>query len=422
MERMVLGAGRTASISLALIAIAACGGNVSVSPGSGGGGASSTTGAATGGAGATATSTNSTTSTSSTTTSGTAGAGGLPPLDCADDEGAIVSALAGHGVVAVHHGGAWTQNAYTIPYAGKVANYVDVYNRLGTFWIDPLTSPPEAHFATTYDGSSFNTYDVQSWSPEVTDPLAAVGGSMMLGSAAQDTSIAYFDADAFDWFSYGGPTPFRASSAVLVQQSWELLAVGIGPQLQLCDATSDGASWSPVHCRDDVTVATGGEIPVTRPRVVALPNGDVVVVYSTAAAARIAATVRHAGVWSAPEEIASDAIGIELAATATPGGDVIVAVVNTASQAAALRYRPGAGWSGPIPLDAGVEPARALGAAPGICGDDAWIAYGIGSPSGKIRVARVRGDKREVTTVGQLIETSAYEVAIATRRPALVGP
>ena len=396
--------GMISGLAIATItaALAACGGNVDVVTG----------GTTSGSGGSAGTGTVSTSSSSS----GAGAAGGLPPLACALDEAAIVGVSAGIGQVAVQKDGVWTEKELEVASAVHIATYEDVYGHLGVFWIDPNDGPNDAYFKVTSDGSSFDAYDVHGWAPSESGPLQPIGVYAMLGADEQgQSSIAYFDPDAFDWYPYLVPLPIVASSVVPLQETGNLLAIGLGPANQLCDAQSLGDAWDTLHCRDDVTVATGGEIPVTRPRAVVLPNGDVVVVYSSAAGSALSATTLHAGAWSAPVKVTSDAIGIEFAATATPKGDVIVGVVSTAGVVSALRYSPSAGWSAPIPVDSGALPDVPFGAAPGICGDDALLAYSVGFS--QLRVARVRGDAAEAEAVGgELVERYPSQISITTRR------
>ncbi|APR81693.1 Hypothetical protein A7982_07042 [Minicystis rosea] len=397
------------AIGMIAVALAACGGNVDVATGGATGGGANPSSSSSG--------SSSSGSSSSASSSGAGGSGGVPPLECAQGEAAIVAVSASESRVVVQKDGVWTEAPGVVPSAENLTTYQDVYGHLGVFWIDFSDGPNDTHFKTTIDGTSFDAYDVQGWAPLAEGPLQSIGIFAMLGAEVPgETSIAYFDPDAFDWSSYLDPMPIFATSVVQLATPGGLLAVGLGPQHQLCDVQETNGVWGSVHCRDDVTVATGGEVPVTRPRAVTLPNGDVVVVYYAAAGAALAATTLHEGVWSAPEKVVSDGIGIEFAITETAKGDVVVGIVSTAGALAALRYAPGAGWSAPIPIDTGAQPEGKLGAAPGICGDDALLAYAVGFS--QVRVARVRGSAAEAQSVGsELFEQTPSHVSITTRRP-----
>ena len=226
--------------------------------------------------------------------------------------------------------------------------------------------------------------------------------------------LAHFDPDALDWFSASGPAPIPLTAAVTLDASGTVLGVGIGPEDQLCDteiAWMDDGSWTAPHCRDEIKVFQH-EVPVAPPRAVVLPNGDVVVVYHEDHVT-IAATTLHAGVWSTPERVTLMEQSLDLAVTATPAGDVIVGLGTLG--VSALRYVPGVGWGELVPIETFSELAWGISAAPGICGDDAWIAYVTDEHWGEIRVARVRGGAAEASTVGASAEESLRHLSITTR-------
>lgn len=387
------------------IAVAACNGGVDVE-----------------GVGSTVTSSSATSTTSSTSSStgggmgGSGGAGGgmLPPPSCAPGEGAIVAArFYSSTLIAVDDAGTWTFDALSLPPAQSFVTYVDGYDHLGVLWVDGASTPEQTHFAVTGDGTSFDEHDVHAWPASEVGPLAAVTRDVLFGRDMTGMGIARFNEDDFDWSPYpGGPVPIEEASSAAPLSSGAILAVGRGLQGELCDVANDGAGWGSVHCRDEITVASGGEIPVTRPQAVTLPNGDVVVVYYQAAGSTLAATTLHAGVWSAPEPITSSVIGISFALTATPQGDVIAVLPSELSEVNALRYRPGTGWGKPILVAPG---GYVVGVAPGICGDDALVALGSESSEGSVGVARLRGNAVEVTYVGAIPDDRVYQISIATR-------
>jgi hypothetical protein len=81
----------------------------------------------------------------------------------------------------------------------------------------------------------------------------------------------------------------------------------------------------------------------------------------------------------------------------------------------AVRYVPGAGWGVPFPIEQMSDPVAAISAAPGICGDDAMIAYVAGSLHADVRVARVRGGAAEARTVASFTQEIPRQISICTR-------
>ncbi|HVK63966.1 MAG TPA: hypothetical protein VM694_05815 [Polyangium sp.] len=402
----IVSAGRRAIVAgVILSALAACGSEVDVeATGAGGGGSASSASSGD-------------TSVSSSSTGGSGG-GGLPAPTCAPGEAAIVAAVGWQsGKVIVHHEGKWVTPSYPMQGADRMTTYVDVYGHLGVFWTETSTDSALSHFMVTSDGASFDLRDVHGWFPLVPSPVLTVGVSLLLGNAGEGSSLAHFDPDAYDWYPYPKLAPFALTSAVRTYTEGSVLGVGLGPQNVLCDAQvfwADGGGWTEPHCRDDVKVFMGNEIPVAPPQAVVLPNDDVVVVYHETYA-RIAATRLHNGVWSAPESIKLEIQSLEPAVTATPAGDVIVALPSTSGALSALRFVPGMGWGELVAIDKAASSTLSIGAAPGICGDDALIAYAGGGIDGEVRVARLRGDTAEVSTIGSFTEQVPNNIRITTR-------
>ncbi|HVK69909.1 MAG TPA: hypothetical protein VM694_35865, partial [Polyangium sp.] len=374
-----------------------------------------------GGGGSASSASSGDTSVSSSSTGGSGGSGGsggLPAPTCAPGEAALVAAAGWQsGRVAVHHAGAWTKPAYPMQGADRMTTYVDVYGHLGVFWTETSTDSALSHFMVTSDGAKFDLYDVEGWFPLVPSPVVTVGVSLLLGNAGEGSSLAHFDPDAYDWYPYPKLAPFELTSAVRTYTEGSVLGVGLGPQNALCDAQvfwADGGGWTEPHCRDDIKVFMGNEIPVAPPQAVVLPNDDVVVVYHETYA-RIAATRLHDGVWSAPESIKLEIQSLEPAVTATPAGDVIVALPSTSGALSALRYVPGMGWGELVTIDKAASSTLPIGAAPGICGDDALIAYASEGIDPEVRVARIRGEMAEVTTVSSFTEEVPRQISIRTR-------
>ncbi|MDC0740633.1 hypothetical protein [Polyangium mundeleinium] len=397
-------AGRRAIAAGAILsALAACGSEVETeATGAGGGGSASSGG----------------TSVSSSSTGGSGGSGGLPAPTCAPGEAAIVAAVGWQsGQVIVHHEGKWTTPSYPMQGADRMTTYVDVYGHLGVFWTETSTDSALSHFMVTGDGTKFDLYDVEGWFPLVPSPVLTVGVSLLMGNAGEGSSLAHFDPDAYDWYPYPKLAPFELTSAVRTISEGSVLGVGLSNLNELCDAQvfwSDGGGWTEPHCRADVKVFMGNEIPVAPPQAVVLPNDDVVVVYHESYA-RIAATRFHDGVWSAPESISLEIQSLEPAITATPGGDVIVALPSTSGALSALRYVPGVGWGELVTIDPTASSTVSIGAAPGICGDDALIAYAGGGIDGEVRVARLRGETAEVSTIGSFTEQAPKNIRMTTR-------
>lgn len=396
-------------------ALAACGGQVDTVPAGGSGGEGGSGGSGSG------------TTSTITTTSGDAGGGGsgsIPEAVCDAVERAIVIASSdARSAVAVYNEGTWHPALENGPPAARLATFVDVYHQLGAYWIGTGDDADESHFLRTLDGSTVETYDAMGWAPLGSQPLFAAADFALVGRTAEGTVAAYFDPDAFDWYPWTPAIPFNATSGATTSEWNDPMVVGLGDAHELCDRLIVGGQWTPLHCRADVIVATGGEIPVTRPQVVALPGGDSVVVFYQAAGSTLAATryYHKEGLWTAPEAITDSAIGIEFAAAAAPSGDVVVGVISTAGAVSALRFTVASGWSKPIAIDQGAvvtgENTGSIAAAPGICGDDALIAYINGFTT--VRVARVRGQAFETHFVSEFVEEQATRVSIATRE---LGP
>ena len=384
-----------------LVILGACGGQVEFAPTSSG----TNTGGSSG--------TGSKTSTGSG--SATGGAGGIGPLACAPGEGAIViGGTKDRGSVAVLNGGAWNEGSNVVPGASQNAAYVDVYGRLSVMWIDP--DDTNAHTLATKDGSAFLEHEVAAWHPWPNGSLFSPSGPIMVGHAAQGIELAYYDSDAMDWMPWVSSS-FDASSAALASLDGSMVFVGLGPNHELCDVVLDsGIQWGPLNCHADLPVVTGGEIPLPRPQVVPLPNGDVVAVYYQPSSSLVlAATVRHAGQWSQPIATTSSAVGPSFGATVTPSGDVIVGVISDLGVVASIRFTPGVGWATPIAIGNTAFQQSRIAAAPGICGDDALIAFaGLDEVGDKIFVARVRGDSTATDVVGLVGSYEPLELSIAT--------
>ncbi len=169
--------------------------------------------------------------------------------------------------------------------------------RLGVFWIETTDDSSQSHFATTWEGTGYDLRDVHGWYPLSPYPLVTVGASLLLGSTSEGSTLAAL-GQGNDWHPVAKGAPFHLTSAVRSDEGTVAVhAVGVGPQRQLCDvgiSWVNEAEWTSPHCRDEVHVFLGNEIPVAPPRVVGLPSGDLVVVYHESYTT-IAATRLHAG-------------------------------------------------------------------------------------------------------------------------------
>ncbi|APR86489.1 Hypothetical protein A7982_11838 [Minicystis rosea] len=380
------------------ILLLACGGGVAIAP-TGTGGESST--GSTGGAG--------------TTSSSSSGTGGLPAPVCVAGEGAIVAAAGTDGLIAVDIEGAWLASSHPIPATTAVATYENVHHQLGAFWIAWDQGVATSHFVATSDGKSFDERTAQSFSPFWVEK---VGGPLLLGTTDKGSELAYFDPDAIDWFSLGDPAPLMLSAAARGGTVGTLLGVGVDPENRLCDTGifwEENGNWTDPHCRDDVKVFYGGEISTDRPHATTLPNGDVAIVFHKSFT-EIALTMLHSGVWSTPESVTLPEQNLVLAITATPANEVVVAGPTGTGAVLAVRYVPGTGWGTPLVIDEQAQDLSSISAAPGICGDDALIAYYGGGDPMEVRVARLRGSTFEVSTVASLAPGQVpANVSISTR-------
>jgi len=396
-------------IPVLLATVASCGGTVNEQAAASGAGGSSGTSppvATSGSSGAGA-----------STGTGT-GAGGddtvLGEPLCQLDEGALVMATsAASARIATQYEGRWATDGAVLPPAARVATYVDVYHQMAAFWIDPPGDGSSAHFVTTFDGSAFEARDVTGWAPLPSAPVLSPGGPFLVGAVEAGTNVAFFDPDASDWHPFVGPISFAASSAAAAAPALGTLTlVGLGDDHELCDVSVVGGTWQSVRCTPELVVATGGEIPLTRPQVVALPDGVLVAIHYSSNNT-LAATTLFEGVWTSAVGVTSEAIGVSFAAAATPKGDVIVGVVSTSGDVSALRYSSGTGWSAPISVEGGALAQQQLAAAPGVCGDDALLAYL--AEAGQVRVARVRGGAAGALSVADFADEQPDQVSIVTR-------
>ncbi|NUP04530.1 MAG: hypothetical protein HOW73_00530 [Polyangiaceae bacterium] len=342
------------------------------------------------------------------------------PLACEGGEGVLVAASSptSEGVIVVANEGAWAA-PHMLPPASQMAAYVDVYGALGIFWIGSIDDIDERRFVTTHDGRAFIERDVFGWEPSAYAPLYKAEWALV-GSEEGLTSVAYFDPDAMDWYPLVEPTMFVPSSV-----AWDSVNGGVllihGWLGELCSQMFFETQWMDSQCDTTHPVATaiGGEISLPPPRAVTLPDGSIVAIYyaPSDSSLTLAAATWQFGAWS--PAVTTPDVGFVVATTATPGGDVLVASVSTDGNLFVQRLTPGVGFDAPVLVDSGIDIYYAA-AAPGVCGDDAVLAYTRGSvEGGELRVARIRGELSETTQVASLPDQPAWAVDITTRPAAL---
>jgi hypothetical protein len=377
--------------------------------------------AATGAGGSTSSGPTTTSATSATTSSSVgSGGGGIGPLACPNGDGAIVVGSSNQqAVVAVQTKGTWSEIPSAIPGGAiETAAYINVYHQYGVLWTESVNGVDQAHFLDTNDGTSIETHDVVDWHPQSSAPLFNVGVSALVGSDAEGTSLAYYDSDAMDWTTWTS-TPFKPTSAAVSSATGAVVLVGTALGNTLCDVTLDSTiTWGPMKCHPELPVFLGNEIPVAAPQIVALAGADMVAVYHKSYL-ELTAVVLHEGQWSKPFDTTLPEQSLASAVTSTPAGDVLAAIVYTNGALGALRFSPKTGWGSSLPIDTGLPVTQRLAAAPGICGDDALIAYATGEIGGELRVARVRGDASATTTVAKLVADTSYRLSLATQRGAI---
>jgi hypothetical protein len=405
------------AVSLAAGGLVACGPEVRIDA-HGSGGSGGDTGQGGGNQGGATTTTGTTSSTGGA--GGAGGSGGLGPQDCTGNEGLLVAAASYTGGVlfAAQTDGAWSEVQHLPVQAPRMATFTDVYGAFGVFWIAGADDQHKSHFVRTKKGPDIESHDVTGWLPDAAWPLLGAGSSLLVGHTGTDANtVGGFDPDAFDWlpwYDLGGFAPASVAAGGI----GDLVAVRVNQQDELCEIEVTGGLVGPAHCHPEmpVEVVVGGEIQLAPPQVVALPNGDAVVVYfKPESGAALAAATLSGGVWSAPVTTSAAYYSVDLAATATPSGDVIVALSQEGGTQA-LRFSPKTGWGDLIAVDPMVY-GSSFTAAPGICGDDAAIAYVVTGfkEDREVRVARVRGNQAAATVVmSGLVETPNI-VSLTTR-------
>ena len=294
----------------AAFAAAACNPEVqrtSSSSGTDGGGSAATSGS---------------TSTTTTTSSGTGGTGGGPVLpipagplgapQCGPAEGMMVVTANSQStqVATTNPSGAW-QTPVTFDGAYTVAAYLtnDVFT---AFWSDGQM----AH--TAQMGPSPQVVDQTDWLPAPSSKISSVGGNYLISNTYQPHPVALLGFDHPDLFA---PIPGAENTvldSISVVPGDVITAVGQGPNQALCDMDFDGDNeWSPAHCRDDIKIYLGSEIPLPPPAAVRLQNGDLAVVFHDSEHAGLSVTYQHAGTWSPAINLDPGGLGLNFAAAAS---------------------------------------------------------------------------------------------------------
>lgn len=393
-------------IFLGALAASACGGVViEGNPSGGSGGQTSST----------STGSKSSSKGGATTTSGVGGMTPLPEPSCVFDEGLVVAASSSVASrVRVRTASGWTAEHAGAP-ATSLAATVDPY---GAFSVLSTSASGAPSFVRSTDGLSFEPHAVNGWAPlapVVAPTVFAYGGSsVLLGRTQAGASLAYFDPDAFDWYSWQTVPPgFDVTSSVALGADAAVMVVGRGLQGQLCDAEMPSASFDPIHCFN-TPAPSGGEIPVTPPKAISLPNGDAAIVFFSAAGSEISVTTRHHGVWSPMSATSSDKIGVVFDAAPVADGKIAIAVTSTSGELSLLWFDPAAGFGAPVHVADHASIQGVQAAAPGVCGDDALFAYL--TDGHRVDIARIRGTQSATETVFDFVDEFPEHVALAIRR------
>jgi hypothetical protein len=354
------------------------------------------------------------------------GAGPIAPATCLGAEAMLVAATTPkQTVIAVQIAGTWLDDLTRLPAARQAVAYLDLRNRLAVLWIDRTYAIEHTHSTATSHGTSFEQHDLLDWHPEATTRILGLTDPYLVDRDDSGAGVAFLlsSSPGVPWANSTllDATSFAIRSGIR-SGGPSMLFVGPGAAGELCEHSIDldDQLWRDPLCHPDILVASDGHAPNAGPLLVPLPNGDVVAVHFPAGtSSTLGATVLQAneylGHWTVPVATTTPAIGLSFAAAATPDGDVIVGVISPRGDLAALRFSPSRGWSAPIAIDAGVPPGQRISVAPGICGDDARIAYAVGESDGEIRVARVRGGLTEATTAAQITGAPPSELSLITR-------
>ena len=401
-----------------LTAIAACGSQVETPPAA----SSAGTGGSTSSNAATTTANSSSTSTSATTSTSTSvGGGGPVPLTCAPGESALVAGSSkAESTVAVLNQGLWIATPDVVPAEAESGAYTDFDSQLAVLWVGSQDGVSQTHITRTKDGAAFTTHDVHNWNLNASTLLIRARDDIFVGHDSENISVAGYDFEKVEWNERGStPTPFLASSAVTLLGPSDMVVVGLKSAAEpvLCEMTFDFAlGWGASKCHPELGgPPSQGSSPLL-PQIVALPNGDAVAVYFTSYV-ELSAAVLHAGQWSAPITTTLPDAGNSFAVTTTRAGEVLAGLVLTSREVVALRFSPATGWTAPIAIDTGARQQQPS-AAPGICGADALLAYGVGGAGDDpyaVRVARIHEAAAESSTIAVLAKGADVRLSLATR-------
>ena len=324
----------------------------------------------------------------------------LGPSSCGKGDALVAVADDQHVVAAFQRSGTWTPSSTIADGAAGVTTFEDAQGGLGVFYV----SEGGSGYRQTSDGVTFTPSlgnptceDDRCFAPVADSALVSLSPFTMLGTIRVDGEvptwvIASFDPDGKNWtrsatLDIHEPGLSVAATSTTSQQAiaWR------GTDGRLVDRIATNGVWADAHTHEDAMVLRGGEIPVTQVSLAA-DHDEIAAIYLTATASSraLAATTRHGETWSAPALLALPSAPLHFAATSTPTGDVVVAAIGGDGRLLVLRYARSTGWAQPLVIgNADLSAEAAVAAAPGLCDDDALVAYT--SESGEVRTVRVRG-------------------------------
>jgi hypothetical protein len=313
--------------------------------------------------------------------------------------------------------GAWTA-PHPIDPASVVGAYLDQSHELGAYWVDLSGDGRDTRTedGTTFDAVSAPTTFTPGQGTSITllhDPSPG-GRVWMVNPRSTLITLAYLDPMTADWVPFVGTgTPFVGDVGATIVGGYIVLA-GPGQQGELCEISFDLTNdvWTTPHCDMTIPVASGQTaegVPITGPIAVGVPvlGGLLVVVYAVPGGG-ISAVERMGpapgSAWMPPwGPVTGPEVGVIFAAAAFPSGEtgmVEVGLISPYGDVSTMELRPAIDpevpsgwWTTPMVVDHAASELGPIAVCPGICGDDALVAYAWEVPEGPhtTRVARVRG-------------------------------
>lgn len=349
-------------------------------------------------------------------------------LDCGENENAlIVGSDDVQGFASFMRRNAFRPRV-TLPRASRLVTFADPQGGLGVVFVERDGTYSQAR---TPNGEAFEIAPPadcgdtpRCFAPTANGPLVALGPDRVVGTVLVSGEVprwtpAYFDSDAKTWVS--------SDTGVFAEVVGGLAAGSVGAESVLVYSNLDGhlvdsvgtaGTWQSPHVHADITVSRDAEIQVTS-LAVGVTRNELTVFYRTVSngALALGALTRRGGAWLAPVVTPFDATDsvIRFAVSGTPSGAFVVAGVRTSGKLELRRFEKGA-FSGPLLTgETDVAPEGEIAMAPGICGDDAWLAYG--ASGGEVRAMRVRGNaiSRPVTVVRSSGAPRPGRLSIITR-------